>query len=316
MKTISNIIFVSEQGSDEASALALAFELARSNQAKITIISCINNLKKTILEQAYAEDLLESVLAHKQSELVKFINANSPPNEIFEAKVFLDKPLQDIITEVVNGKADLLIKPAEQNLGLKQRIFGSLDNKLMRLCPCPVWLIKSAEQNKERKILVALDYTPEDPQLNLKLLDFATSLALSQFSALHIIHAWELENESFLRSPRTKLSDVDVDKMLEVEHDKRQSWLSNIVEQSMSSRAPETIEYLSPELHIEKGPSSEVITQTADKLNIELLVIATIGRSGIPGYLIGNTAESVLADIDCSVLTLKPEGFTCPLELK
>ncbi|MEA2079293.1 MAG: universal stress protein, UspA, partial [Pseudomonadota bacterium] len=34
------------------------------------------------------------------------------------------------------------------------------------------------------------------------------------------------------------------------------------------------------------------------------------------GFLIGNTAEEVLNQVDCSVLTLKPEGFVTPVTLE
>ena len=36
-------------------------------------------------------------------------------------------------------------------------------------------------------------------------------------------------------------------------------------------------------------------------------------RTGIPGFLIGNTAESVLQQVDTSVLTVKPERFVTPV---
>jgi universal stress protein E len=38
-------------------------------------------------------------------------------------------------------------------------------------------------------------------------------------------------------------------------------------------------------------------------------------RAGVPGLLIGNTAESVLNAVDCSVLTLKPDGFETPIQV-
>ncbi len=41
----------------------------------------------------------------------------------------------------------------------------------------------------------------------------------------------------------------------------------------------------------------------------------TVGRIGIPGLLIGNTAEEVFQTTNCSVLAVKPEGFQSPVEL-
>jgi universal stress protein E len=43
------------------------------------------------------------------------------------------------------------------------------------------------------------------------------------------------------------------------------------------------------------------------------LVMGTMSRGGIPGLLIGNTAEKVLYRANCSVLTLKPDGFKSPV---
>ena len=47
---------------------------------------------------------------------------------------------------------------------------------------------------------------------------------------------------------------------------------------------------------------------------IDLIVMGTVGRTGISGFLIGNTAEKILNTVDCSVLTLKPEGFKSPVK--
>ena len=41
--------------------------------------------------------------------------------------------------------------------------------------------------------------------------------------------------------------------------------------------------------------------------------MGTLGRSGIPGYLISDTAESILTQLDCSVLTVNPPGFVSPI---
>ena len=48
--------------------------------------------------------------------------------------------------------------------------------------------------------------------------------------------------------------------------------------------------------------------------NIHLLVMGTIGRGGIQGIMIGNTAERLLPEVHCSVLAVKPPDFVCPVE--
>jgi len=43
--------------------------------------------------------------------------------------------------------------------------------------------------------------------------------------------------------------------------------------------------------------------------------MGTVNRAGIAGLLIGNTAEKVLRQVDCSTLAVKPEGFITPVLL-
>lgn len=43
--------------------------------------------------------------------------------------------------------------------------------------------------------------------------------------------------------------------------------------------------------------------------------MGTVARTGIPGFIIGNTSEAVLYQLECSVLALKPPGFVCPVNL-
>lgn len=55
--------------------------------------------------------------------------------------------------------------------------------------------------------------------------------------------------------------------------------------------------------------------QLIKDLDAELVVMGTVGRTGIPGFIIGNTAETILNQIECSVLAVKPDGFVTPVTL-
>ena len=62
-----------------------------------------------------------------------------------------------------------------------------------------------------------------------------------------------------------------------------------------------------------QGNSKDVIPVLAMKQKIELIIMGTAARSGLPQFLIGNTAENVLSQVDCSVLTVKRDGFVSPV---
>lgn len=43
--------------------------------------------------------------------------------------------------------------------------------------------------------------------------------------------------------------------------------------------------------------------------------MGTVARTSLPGFFMGNTAEDVLSQLDCSVLAVKPPGFVTPVTL-
>jgi universal stress protein A len=58
---------------------------------------------------------------------------------------------------------------------------------------------------------------------------------------------------------------------------------------------------------LEGSPKVEII-QYARKENIDLIVLATHGRTGLAHVLMGSVAETVVRTAPCPVLTVRPEG--------
>ncbi|NMT50792.1 universal stress protein, partial [Vibrio parahaemolyticus] len=51
-----------------------------------------------------------------------------------------------------------------------------------------------------------------------------------------------------------------------------------------------------------------------ESIEVDVLVMGTLARTGISGYVIGNTAENILQSINCSLVALKPDGFVSPIQ--
>jgi nucleotide-binding universal stress UspA family protein len=62
-----------------------------------------------------------------------------------------------------------------------------------------------------------------------------------------------------------------------------------------------------------QGYAEQLIPQQVEKTEADLLVIGSVARTGIQGFIMGNTAEEVLSNVKCDVLTLKPDGFVSPV---
>lgn len=65
--------------------------------------------------------------------------------------------------------------------------------------------------------------------------------------------------------------------------------------------------------HVEKGLPEEVIPELAERLDAGVVVLGTIGRTGLSAAFLGNTAEQVIDHLRCDLLAIKPEGFVSPV---
>lgn len=292
--------------------------LANNNQAQLTVIGFAETSEKQkTASDAKTRRLVRAIVEQRQEELESLIPDGSSGCLPVKIQVLLGREFVEVIRAVLRHQFDLVIKSGEAD-GRFPNSFNSADLKLLRKCPCPVWMIKSIQRQGDRAILAALDYDPEDPgidALNSHILEVSASLALANFAEVHVVHAWGLPHESFLRSPRSGCSNADVDRMNQDEEARRRTWLESLVNNVCGAKGEKAVAYISPQLHLVKGSASQRVPELADKLRVVLIVMGTVGRTGIPGFVIGNTAEDILHRIRCSVLAIKPAGFLSPVTL-
>jgi len=321
MKRFSNILLMADAALADSIALKRAVALALNNQASLTLVDSVDSIP-TEMQMAVTAitpaELVDMVVSEKRERLEKVVKAAAKNGIEIKANVLVGKPFLEIIRQVLRNKHDLVIKCVEPSTTLKDVLFGSTDMHLMRKCPCPVWIIKPTEHQHFRRILAAVDQDPEDTVkdiLNRQILEMSTAMALTEFSELHIVHAWHLITENIFRSDRTDVTDAEVDAMVAEEANKRKQWLESLVSTYGNKRDKDAVDYLDPQLHLIKGDAKHIVPTIARELNVDLIIMGTIARTGIPGFFMGNTAESILNQIDCSVLTIKPPGFVSPVSL-
>ncbi len=222
----------------------------------------------------------------------------------------MERRFSQIIREVLRNEHDLVMTAAEGRTALKDRLFGSTAMHLMRKCPCPVWVVKPAQPGRYTRILAAVDPYPADEErhaLNLNIMDLATALARRQQCELLVVHTWTFPAEPSLRSGYLVASS-ELDSWVRVDRDLRKMRLAELVRPYVSQN-------LKSQVYMLKGEPGHLIPEVAAKMEAELIVMGTVSRAGVAGLLIGNTAERILRQVDCSVLTVKPDGFVTPVKL-
>lgn len=322
MKRFSSVIFVSEAVDHNAAAFARAVALAEQNQARLTVVDVIPEppARLTAIVDEFSPAKLMETLREERRTALQQLTAGAGNVEI-EIEVLSGPRFLAVTQAVLRQGHDLVIKAAHDDSSLKEHIFGSQDTHLLRKCPCPVWLLRPTPQARCSKVVAAVDLGQDSDKnaadsLNRQILELATGIAIADLAELHIIHVWDAFGEHLLRHGRGQVSAESVNAYVDRERQYHHRWLTNLIDQTVARVADDAGEYLKPRIHISKGWARDVIPALTKELDADLMVMGTVARTGIPGFIIGNTAELILNRIDCSVLAVKPEGFVSPVTLE
>lgn len=309
MQRFKNILLVLSPEVEERAAVDKAVSLARQNGARLTLFSVLKEPPGIGYGDSVVQQLLASAIAERREWLRGLIITSHIDGIDVVINVVEGVSFLEIIRQVLREQHDLVITTAEEVKGIRPRLFGTTSMHLMRKCPCPVWVVKRAQTRPYTRILAAVDPSTRDPKrdsLNPLILQLAGSMARMEAAELQIVHVWHLFGESYV-SNRMSEQNVQEAKTHDKEQCKRR--FDNLLERVDFTD-------LKPHLHLIEGVPEDCIPELVAAQGIDLLVMGTVCRTGIAGFLIGNTAEEVLNQVDCSVLTLKPEGFVTPVTLE
>lgn len=325
MKRFKSILCVVETGKRCASVLPRAVALAETNQASLTLVDVAPQVSAGI-GMPQGGPILANLQTAVSAEHARLLDALAEPyrqRAEIQCKVLVGKPYLEVIREVLRGGHDLVIKAPEDPRWLSL-LFGSNDMHLLRKCPCPIWIIKCDAPTAYRRILAAVDLADGDPaegskahqSLSHRILEVAASMALTEFAALHAVTVWEAIGEGVMRSASINVQAKEVFAYIEAVRRHHEAGLDALLHALEGTLGPEALAFLKPRRHLVRGAPSQEIPALAKRLAVDLVVMGTVGRSGIPGLLIGNTAETILYQLDCSVLAIKPPGFVSPVSIE
>lgn len=313
MKRFKDILFYTDGKADSRLALDRAVDLANRNHGRLTVVNVLEELPRELSRVAAAfplEDLQSMAMQEARERLESLVAPFQEKGPPVELEVLYGKPFIEIIRAVLRRQHDLVMMTAEGQGGVRETLFGSTSLHLMRKCPCPVWLIKPSQTQRFARILAAVDPDPLDvvrDGVNTKIMELATSLAGLEQSELHVVHAWQVCDPSGWRNWQERVPKVQLDDWAEQTREAHQRRFDELLGKF-------NLKEQEHRLHLVKGDAGTVIPQLAGKEKIDLIVMGTLARAGLEGYFIGNTAETVLQNVACSVLTVKPDGFVSPVK--
>lgn len=306
MQRFNNILVLFDRATGSREALDRAAEMAARDGARLRLLVCLTEFDRADTRGKLQEIVIRGLHAHFHTLL-------EPLRERGIAacvEVVVGRPFVQAIRMALRHNHDLLVKTAE-HAGHHGFPFGSTDLHLLRKCPRPVWLFRKRPVPAAGAVLAALSPAApgsEGEALNRKILALAAAMASQHRWALHVAQAWVPPDPVLLRGLGWK---GDLEKgTLRQELDRQREQTAARFDAVLDRMAGQELEV---RRHFVDGIAAEVLVRLIDAHAIELLVMATVTRAGVPGLLIGETAEDVLRRIDCSVLAVKPDGFVSPV---
>lgn len=279
-------------------AVALAGEVARRIGARVSLLRALDEgLRRS---EGEAAKRMRTLLRRAEQERVESLAETLRAEGLeVDVEVSWGVPWQVALERVEREGADLLVKPAS-GVGQAGRVFfGSTALHLFRRCPCPIWVVGEDGRLPER-VWAAVDPLPAGGRRAIAhaVLDWAETVSAWRADRPTILSAWQAPGAEWLGE---LVDDPTLAAYVRDSGDRAAEGLEALVAERRDAVPPERVE-------LREGAPADVLAAATGGRAGDLLVMGTLGRPDEIGDLIGETAETILRQVRCSVLTVPGPG--------
>lgn len=302
MQGFNKVLVVCNDAHDTLTLTGQLRTLFGETGAEITLFKVIGNAPARPIMSTPPGEISELVTAHHKHELEAVVAALRNDRLRATAKVSIGKRLPQILREATTGGYDLVVKSAERRRNDRQTVARGFDVQLLRACPQPLLLLAKDLRPQLRNVMVAIELaSPQtvESDFGLKLLEMGKRISLAAGADLHVFHAWQARGEDAVHY---RLGAAMANQYVgEIRLDKWRLLTGTLHRAKLSTS--------DTHVHFHKGKVRQLLPHFAREENIDLLLIGTVGRTGVSAGLFGNTSEKVLPQIETPVLAIKPDSF-------
>jgi universal stress protein E len=301
MATYQDILVVLDPTQESQKALDRAIELSTHNACRLTAFLSIYDFSyemTTMLSGEERESMRQAVITDRELWIEQLLAPARHKGITANIQVvWHNRPFEAIIQAVQQHPYDLVIKATHQHDVLKSLIFTPTDWHILRKCPCPVLLVKEHAWPAAGHILAAVNAGSEQPHhksLNQLIIKEAQAMASLLGATVHLVNAY----------PGTPIHVA-----IEIPEFNPAEYNDNMKHHHQDAVALLAQQFGIPATctHVMEGMPEDVIPRIARAVDAEMVIIGTVGRTGLSAAIIGNTAEHVIDRLECDILALKPE---------
>ncbi len=288
-------------------ALHRAVSVARNFAAEITVCHVLHDVREAmaVMRREARWELVagdihkyeQALCEESETRLDELLHPLQDGSVTLRHETRVGATYIQLIHAVQDHEYELVFVGTRGVTGLKRLVLGSTAQRLLRNCPAPVWVVKAERVSPLKTILATTDFSDASGEA----LKLAAGLASRLGAELHLLHA--VQTAGLLKSAQAQGYLEDVSSMQ----------IDQEVQQHLQEFAALHCNETPVQLHVVHGQPAMAIVEAAAQLSADLTVLSTVGRSGLPGLLIGNTAEQVVDSLACDVLAVKPKAFISPI---
>jgi nucleotide-binding universal stress UspA family protein len=296
MRQLKTIVVGHDLKSGGETALKSAVVLAARCDAALRLVHVAepqHHLYHIMSHPTVAKDTPEELARKAGRKLQEIVTSWELAHLRVEYEVHMGKPFVEIILASRAYRADLIVLggPADKH----SHFLGSNRAHVMREASVPVLVARKPLGAAAKCFLVPTDFSAAAQKAAKEAVALARSFG-GRIFFLHVqdltplIYAYGYEGDSFtsLEVPLPTPEDMAVE------------W------DSFLSALP--LANIGWEKRTEEGPVAKTISQQAEAIHADAIVMGAHGRSALEHLLLGSVAEAVTRAAPCPVLTVRPEA--------
>jgi nucleotide-binding universal stress UspA family protein len=202
-------------------------------------------------------------------------------------------PAEEIITYTEKEDVDLVVMGTHGRRGVDRMLFGSVTEEVVRKAPAPVFTVRAdtdvAPNQAVRRVLVPVDFS----DASTSAIRHAKEIALTYGAEIVLLHV--VEEPVYPEAYGIETAGFPTDDVAER------------VEARLGEIAREKIGYEHVLVTAVVGPPARSILEYTTENEVDLIVQATHGRTGLDHVLLGSVTERVLRHSPVPVFVVKPK---------
>ena len=285
--SIKKILVASDLSDQAGMAIKRAVELGLEHASDVIVVH--------VVDEGLPQAEQSSLMTTSDHFIRRIVGAEPRAHEVRTSiEIVSGRPDIDIVERAELDEVDLIVvglhnRVLEENLAIQ----GTVAEQVMQATRVPVLVVKDAPRGPYRSVLVGVDFSVFSRAAVI------AARSIAPQANLHLVHAFEpisgMQHLAKIREP-------------EIARRIAKSWqsrLNEFIDYEMAELAgigaKGTIDIVSS-----SGDPQEVLRSVADRVDAELIVMGSHGRTGLTRLVLGSVTTQILNDRIADVLVVRP----------